>query len=219
MKRREFMSELEKLLSNISYEDRRDALDYYENYFADAGVENEESVIRELGSPVKVAQNIKGSLEREKESAYQEYSESGYKDIRYEDKEQVGYSEEYTERNNKILKIILLLVILILGWPVLLAGLAVAGSVILAIISCVVAFLITGVVLLGAGVLVFFIGIGLLLVSPQTTMFFCGCGILLSVVGLLLTMLMIKCIQVFVPPLCRGMVNLIRKPFTRKVAM
>ena len=51
MNRAQFMEQLEKLLSDISEEERQEALDYYEIYFDDAGEDQEANVIRELGSP------------------------------------------------------------------------------------------------------------------------------------------------------------------------
>ena len=54
--------ELEKLLADISETERQDALDFYNSYFDDAGAENEASVLRELGSPEKVAAIIKADL-------------------------------------------------------------------------------------------------------------------------------------------------------------
>ena len=50
MNRAQFMEQLEKLLSDISEEERQEALDYYESYFDDAGEDQEANVIRELGS-------------------------------------------------------------------------------------------------------------------------------------------------------------------------
>ena len=62
MNRAQFMEQLEKLLSDISEEERLEALDYYNSYFDDAGEENEAEVIQELGSPGKVAAIIKADL-------------------------------------------------------------------------------------------------------------------------------------------------------------
>ncbi|MFR7395101.1 MAG: DUF1700 domain-containing protein [Blautia wexlerae] len=61
MDRARFMQELEKL-ADISETERQDALDFYNSYFDDAGAENEASVLRELGSPEKVAAIIKADL-------------------------------------------------------------------------------------------------------------------------------------------------------------
>ena len=59
MNRIEFMAELERLLADMPQEERQAAVQYYADYFADAGEENEAEVIRELGRPRKVAESIK----------------------------------------------------------------------------------------------------------------------------------------------------------------
>lgn len=83
MDRAQFMEQLKRLLSDIPEYERDEALDYYESYFDDAGPENEAAVIRELGSPGKVAAIIKADLEYNGGSdAYAEYTEHGYEDAR-----------------------------------------------------------------------------------------------------------------------------------------
>ena len=62
MNRIEFMNQLERLLQNISPAEREEALKYYNDYFNDAGVENEQDVIEALGNPAKVAETIKRDL-------------------------------------------------------------------------------------------------------------------------------------------------------------
>ena len=65
MNRQEFMRQLELLLSGIPASEREDALAYYNNYFDEAGVENEAQVIAELGSPEAVAKNIIADVQQE----------------------------------------------------------------------------------------------------------------------------------------------------------
>ena len=62
MNRAEFMRQLEILLQGISPAERAEALQYYNDYFNDAGAENEQSVIAALGTPARVAENIKRDL-------------------------------------------------------------------------------------------------------------------------------------------------------------
>ena len=62
MNRTDFMNQLESLLQNISPAEREEALQYYNEYFNDAGSENEQDVIEALGNPAKVAENIKRDL-------------------------------------------------------------------------------------------------------------------------------------------------------------
>lgn len=62
MNRTEFMRQLERLLQSIPETEREEALQYYNDYFDDAGVENEKEVLDALGNPAKVAENIKRDL-------------------------------------------------------------------------------------------------------------------------------------------------------------
>jgi uncharacterized membrane protein len=82
-----FMIELESLLGDISSEERDNALRYYEDYFADAGVEKESDIIAELGSPKRVAEII--LLELNNGMRMNEldgiYTENGYKNTKYGD--------------------------------------------------------------------------------------------------------------------------------------
>ena len=62
MSRTEYMRELDALLQGISKEEREEAMQYYNDYFDDAGSENEEKVIEELGSPAKLAETIRAGI-------------------------------------------------------------------------------------------------------------------------------------------------------------
>ena len=51
MNKKLFLDELHRLLSDLPPEERNQAIKYYEDYFDDAGAENEQQVIDELGTP------------------------------------------------------------------------------------------------------------------------------------------------------------------------
>ena len=85
MNRTEFLEQLERLLWDIPESERKEALEYYQDYFEDAGAENEGKVIQELGSPGKVAAIIRADLENEG-IQYGEYTETGYTDERFQEK-------------------------------------------------------------------------------------------------------------------------------------
>lgn len=72
MTRAEFMRELERLLADIPESERIEALQYYNDYFDDAGVENEEEVIENLGSPASIAENIINDLNGTDASGWQQ---------------------------------------------------------------------------------------------------------------------------------------------------
>lgn len=83
MNRKKFMEELAFLLSDINDDERNEALLFYENYFDEAGKENEERVIRELGDPSRVAAMIKdgvnGQFDEHIFSSNQGFSNDDYK--------------------------------------------------------------------------------------------------------------------------------------------
>lgn len=62
MDRVDFMQQLESLLQNVAAAEREEAIQYYNDYFDDAGAENEQNVIEALGNPARVAENIKRDL-------------------------------------------------------------------------------------------------------------------------------------------------------------
>ncbi len=62
MNRADFMKQLESLLTGIAPTEREEAIQYYNDYFDDAGAENEQEVIEALGNPARVAENIKRDL-------------------------------------------------------------------------------------------------------------------------------------------------------------
>jgi len=58
MNRNEFIKELKKKLRKLPFDEIKEAVDYYEGYFNDAGEDNEQAVLAELGSPAAVASHI-----------------------------------------------------------------------------------------------------------------------------------------------------------------
>lgn len=77
MDKRTFLDRLQRQLADLTIEERREALEYYEEYFADAGEENEEDVILSLGTPEQVAEQIKAGLHKEEEGMF---TENGYRE-------------------------------------------------------------------------------------------------------------------------------------------
>ncbi len=62
MSRAEFMRRLAELLADVSPAEREEAIQYYNDYFDDAGTENEQSVIASLGTPEELAKTIRAGL-------------------------------------------------------------------------------------------------------------------------------------------------------------
>ncbi len=74
MNRDEFLSELERLLSGLPEQEQEEAMQYYRDYFDDAGPERETEALQELGSPRKAAAAVMGQFEKEDG----EFTEKGF---------------------------------------------------------------------------------------------------------------------------------------------
>ena len=186
MNRVQFMEQLKKLLSDISEEERQEALEYYESYFDDAGEDQEAEVIRELGSPGKVAAIIKEDLKSSSQN-YGEFTENGFQDERADNERQMpqnrvdrGYHAERKGGKASVILVLILLVFIsplikgavggVLGFIVALALLP--FLVVFGIGAAVVGLFVAAVAVIGAGIGTCFtalpfgvllVGIGLLL--------------------------------------------------------
>ena len=58
MTKGEFMRELESLLSRLPQNEKRDALEYYSDYFAEAGITEDMLVPASVGTPAEIADTI-----------------------------------------------------------------------------------------------------------------------------------------------------------------
>ncbi len=88
MNRVEFIKQLKELLSDVPNSEREEAVTYYNDYFNDAGVENEQEVIDALGSPERVAATIKAGLGGRVIDG--EFTETGYRDAFCDAKEEIA---------------------------------------------------------------------------------------------------------------------------------
>lgn len=230
MNRDRFMKELEMLLSDISAEERAEALQYYSDYFADAGVENEGKVIEELGDPGKVAETIKAGLGSNNEE-HQEYRETGYTDTRFESKEMpgsrktagadTGYHPEYVQKkDHPIGKILLILAIIFIGLPIALPlGIGML-LLLLGILASIVAVLVSVVILSAAAAFCggCFVVVGAIKLIPNVPvgLLLMGIGLIMGAVGVVATVLLGKFSWICIRTLFQGVVALCRRPFHRK---
>ena len=148
MTRDEFMKELAYLLQDIQDEDKDDAVQYYTDYFEEAGPDKEAEVIQELGSPERIAAIIRADIAGHLESGGQGSGSrgQGYNREQNFDREQSfdqkrgfnhgqsfshGPEQTYAEENNgtsnpppprtsKVIKLILWAVLIIVAFPVFL---------------------------------------------------------------------------------------------------
>lgn len=223
MNRKRFMYELERLLSDIPAGERKEAIQYYNDYFDDAGAENEARVIEELGSPSQVAQTIREGMSEN----VGEYTERGYEDERFQNRQEVTADcrklkeEKAVQRhsNTNLWKILCLILLCLLLCPIILpigiALLAVAAAVVIGIIGIAIAAIATAVALPLAGVTVIGYGIYKLFFFPAVGIMLGGIGCLLLAVGILICLVAIWMFSKVLPVCIRGIVSLIRYPFRK----
>ena len=240
MNRMEFMAELERLLADMPEEERQAAVQYYADYFADAGEANEAEVIRELGSPEKVAESIKA-----------DYYGTEFNEFDYEHKD---YMEKYGQRSSdgsagsqagsragsaqngsgngsgsatggtktsrpwtsNTLKLILVIAIAIVLWPVTLGIALTVFGIVVAVVCFFAVLVIAAVSIMIAGGVTVVVGLVAAIAVPPAALVTAGIGILLFVFGLVATVGAVKLCIIVYPAMLRGFVNLCRRPFYGK---
>lgn len=225
MNKAEFMEQLRELLSDITETEREEALNYYEDYFNDAGVENEASVIAALGTPQKVAAMIKAGL-NDNTANNGEYSETGYSD--YEEKRDEvipkpvhnwrSFFEKIRNLNGGTL--ILLIIVCVFALPVLgplvFALVSLLISIICAVAALLFSVMLSGIAIVIAGIALVVAGGITMIEAPMVAILLAGIGLILLGVGILIGMLGTWLLTKVVPPLLRGFIDLCKMPFERK---
>ena len=225
MTRTEFMKQLQDLLSDISENEREEALQYYNDYFDDAGPEEEARILTELGSPEQVARKIKAGLSDDAS----EFSEQGYRDTRFDGNEAAPAASASTdpgsaeknglkkERNLwKLLALVLLCIVLgPFVIPVGFGVLAVLFCLLLAVILTVAGVLVSGIVIFIAGIFVIGVGLIQLVTAPVLGIATAGVGCLLTALGILLSLALLWIALKVIPVWVKGLVSLVKLPFRK----
>ena len=185
---------------------------YYEDYFLDAGDENAEKVIKQLGPPEQVAEAILRDYPGVARRRPERFEEEKAQTVNGVPLDRDGKPRK--KGINPWMLACIVLLALIFG-PV---AVAVIGAIIVAVVglvigiaACVVA--VPAATLIGGGALVLFSC--LRWATPASALATLGAGLTVGAVGLLLVMLVIKLCILFVPPIIRGLVALIRWPIEK----
>ena len=221
MNKDEFLRQLEQLLSGISEEERADALAFYRGYFADAGEENEASVIAELESPQKVAESILKNLGIEGNGSY--YNSFANRDAEYYRNINNAISNMNGKTNQAkgssgmtalwitilILTSPIWLTLLLILFSVLLAVVCVLFGLAVAVVAVVAALVFTGIGLFGGGVAGLFAGNA---IAGTGLM---GCGLIVLALGILAVVLMVWIFGAFLPWALKWLARLCRMLFKK----
>ena len=222
MNRIDFMKQLESLLQNISPAEREEALQYYNEYFNDAGAENEQNVIEALGNPAKVAENIKRDLYGSGygDAAFQRSGANNRAVVQYLQNGQYAN----TQQNAKPVKeekkmssgmVALIVVLCVLASPVILGvGSGVLGvllGMILTWFGLILGFGLTAVILFAVLLFLLVLGGMCLFTDPLVGIALFGGGLVCGGIGILFLMLTVAMAGVATPAICRGISGLFKK--------
>lgn len=226
MNKIEFLERLEKLLADVPYTERREALNYYTEYFEDAD-KDEAEVMKTLGSPEEVAHNIREEL------AGKELAESGASDRSDAEREYGqktedsgnGRSADPREAEKKrsglegwqIALIVLAVVLTVPIWgSVVTAALGVILGAVFGILGVVVGLFAAAIGLFAAAVVVFIVSIVKLVASPLASVFCIGLSVFMVGLAMLFLIAGWKLVTVLIPAIFKGLRYIFQSVFGKK---
>lgn len=187
MSKNEFMEELQVLLGELPREEREEAIRYYESYFEEAGAEQEQVVLEELGSAGRIADQILRDYRAEKaDGIYTEQKTEGTSGVYVTNKGLSGGA------------LVVAILIAILTFPIWISVLATAFGLLMgffgATVGITVGFGVGGIGCIIGGVAAFAIGIvkaftvpvvGAALIAIGLLVFGIGCLMIAAVGGVI----------------------------------
>ncbi|MEG0614665.1 MAG: DUF1700 domain-containing protein [Oscillospiraceae bacterium] len=207
MNKVEYLAELKAQLSSLPPDERDAAIKYYEEFFEDAGKENEENVIKDLGSAKELASTIIS------EQNFAGKSSSDYVPAK------IITVTKAEEKSPSVFKIVSLVLLIIFASPFLLALLAIIFalgiSVLAVIFSVIVSFVAVALSLGISGIFCIVTGIMGIFMNPSIGFLAIGAGFVLFGIGLLLTIPIVLMCSKLIPATIRGIVNIFSRIFHR----
>lgn len=237
MTKYEFLERLDLLLTDLPQEERMDAIWYYEDYFADAGPENEELVLRELGSPESVAEKIRSGWKQTGVNSQEQYRREAYREEAYDEQQDRGgqYQEERGRREpyrespyqpegtpnweihskNYARPAVVILFLIFIGVPVLMPLIFAVFAVLLTFF---LGFGIGGVAMISGGVVLIGMGVSSITISAGIGMLLSGAGLVVAAIGILFVVLAVNCAFRAIPGIIKGCTACIKRLCTGKEA-
>lgn len=211
MNRFEFMRQLEELLADISPMEKEEALTYYNDYFNDAGEENEQQVIADLQSPDQVARVVREGLGFQKQPEKEVQNEA--------DEKQVSGNEASTQKPLSPWAIAAIVIGVIFCSPIILAAVITVLSILFAIVitwfSILIAFGAMALSFFAVTIVFWIVGAMLFPVGGWLALALIGCGALMAALGILFMIVTVLMAGQWTPALFRGIGWLFGKVFRK----
>lgn len=217
MNRTDFMKQLESLLQNISPTEREEALQYYNDYFNDAGAENEQEVIEALGNPARVAENIKRDIYGSGygDAAYQKPQSAERAVVQYQQSgsgaQQTGTQSEKKSSFPTWAMVVLIIFAIIMSPGLLGIGMGALGTlagIIIGWFALIFGFGVTAIALFAVLLVMVVTGVMCLWVDPLVGAALLGGGLVCGGIGILFMMLTVAMAGIATPAIFRGLCRL-----------
>lgn len=206
MTKNEFLSELRSCLKGLPKDECDAAVSYYEEFFDEAGEENVQDVIIQLGTPKALAESILA----EQSFSSEEAPKPEYIPM-------TGSVSPKAAKKNDGGKIALIIVLCVIFSPVILGlggtALGVITGIAGAILGIVLAFGATAVVLGLVGLVLFGLGITQLPVLPWDGVALLGSSLIVLAFAMVFLLLFVLMCGKLIPAIIRGIVNLFHRLF------
>lgn len=220
MNKEQFLLRLEQLLSDIPEDERTEALEYYQSYFEDAGVENEANVIEELGSPEKVAQSIREGVNDRGEDTVDHPLVSKTADTGGTGANWSDMKQKFQQKDKRSMWL-LAIIVAVFTSPIWLGALGTLFGISISLVSVIAAIILTVVILAFVGLIV-----GLVLGLVGVIVFFTGHfgsglmifggGLLLAALGCLCAALLIWMSKTVIPAMIGKVSDLMHHGLKRR---
>ncbi len=214
MTRNEYMEQLKRYLRRLPKEDYENAVEYFSEYFDEAGPENEQQMMKDLGDPKEAAREVLLNL-------LEESVENGSAEEASSTETVKTFSEKALPEKKKRSpgKIILLAFLVICASPVsialLIAGLAVLAAVVLVIAAVIFSLAVTSIATIAGGIMVVGFGATLVMRSLAAACMMVGGGFLLAGAGILFGVLTVYICKWCATGIGRLVNRLVRKKVSR----
>ena len=223
------MEELQVLLGEIPKEEREEAIRYYESYFEEAGADQEQVVLEELGSAGRIAAQILRDYRMENGGGV--YTEQGYRDAEGDKQTPVRYAEEkqsdassgsgvtITKKGLSGGSLVVAILIAILTFPIWISVLATAFGLLMGLfgasIGITVGFGVGGIGCIIGGVAAFAVGVFKTLTVPVVGAGLIAMGLLAFDAGCLMIAVVGGIIKLAIWVM-KGLINLLGRIFHGK---
>lgn len=211
MNRQKYLAALRAALKGLPEEELANALRYYEEYFDDAGEENEQKAIDELGTPESIAAQILQD--------YRELTIIGNANAQGDAAQYApGWQAAPKRRGHSLLSGLGIVFLALLLSPILIALLATLIGLVCAVVGiliaviCIVIAVPFSLLCIGVGLIVFaFWSLG----HPPSALATFGAGVVLLAIGGIVSIAFFKLLMLIVPPVFRGFITFCKWVFQK----